>query len=286
MPATGASSRRRSNDLARGRGSNVVFVKLGGSVITDKGSARAVRWDTLRRLASEIAAARREGHAGRLLIGHGSGSYGHWEAKRYGTHIGVRTAEEWRGYAAVSTAAAQLNRIVTDALATVGLPVQSIQPSASARCVDGRIIELDSSPVQVALAHGIVPVVYGDVALDCVRGGTIVSTEALFVFLAHRLDPAQIVLVGDVEGVFDDSGEVIPLISPATYTGVASASSRSGGIDVTGGMAAKVATMVELVCLRPRTLVRVVSGLVAGTLHETLCDPEAPYGTRIAADPL
>ena len=48
----------------------------------------------------------------------------------------------------------------------------------------------------MALAAGLVPVIYGDVTFDEVRGGTILSTEDLFSHLARALNPERILLAG------------------------------------------------------------------------------------------
>ncbi|HEX9114917.1 MAG TPA: uridylate kinase, partial [Anaerolineae bacterium] len=158
----------------------LVFLKLGGSLLTDKTQAEAVRAESLARLAGEIAAALKRRPELYLLLGHGSGSYGHVTAARYGTRAGVRTTAQWRGYAETAVVAGRLNRLVIEALFAAGVPVLPIQPSASARCVAGVLLGLDDRPVRAALTQGLVPLVYGDVALDESQGGTIIATEEIF----------------------------------------------------------------------------------------------------------
>ena len=270
----------------------LVFLKLGGSLLTDKTRSQALRADVLARLAIEVAAARHQRPDLRLLVGHGSGSFGHVVAKRYGTRIGVRTAEEWRGYAETARIAAELNHLVVDALWEAGLPALRIQPSASARCHDGELVGMDERPVVVALEHDLVPLVYGDVALDDVRGGTIVSTEQIFGWLAPRLQPERVILVGEVAGVLTAgpaSGrpvQVIPEIHPDMLPDLAQALGGSRGVDVTGGMAAKVREMLALVAATPSLYgVQVISGLVPGLVRDILIDPTLPAGTLITAKP-
>lgn len=72
----------------------LTFVKLGGSLITDKRGEQAYRAEVMARTAAEIAQAYATERP--LLIGHGSGSFGHVAAQKYGTAQGVRTPEEWR----------------------------------------------------------------------------------------------------------------------------------------------------------------------------------------------
>jgi isopentenyl phosphate kinase len=139
-----------------------IFLKLGGSLLTDKTAVEAVRAAVLARLAAEIALARQALPGLRLLLGHGSGSFGHVAAARHGTRQGVSNPAQWRGLAEVSDAAARLNRLVVAALLAADVPALSLQPSASARCVNGRIQHLAPEPVEAALAAGLLPVVYGD----------------------------------------------------------------------------------------------------------------------------
>ena len=169
--------------------SELVFVKLGGSLITDKTRPFALRRKNLARLASEIRHALDRRPELQLVIGHGSGSFGHWAAKPYGTRGGVQTESQWRGFAQVSAAANRLNQIVTEVFLDADVPVLSIQPSATALCHDGKLEQLITAPLLRALQQGLVPLLYGDVSWDDVRGGTIVSTEELF---SHRASiPAE-----------------------------------------------------------------------------------------------
>jgi len=262
---------------------SVIFIKLGGSLITDKTRAYTVRREVVARLAGEVRRALDAAPGLRLLIGHGSGSFGHWAAKPYGTRQGVRTPDQWRGYAEVAAAAARLNRIVTDAFREAGIPVLSVQPSASARCHDRSLEYLDTHPIHAALSRGLTPLVYGDVALDDARGGTIISTEDIFVYLADELRPTRILLLGEVAGVLGPDGAVIPRITPADLPTLREALSGSAGVDVTGGMADKVTRMVELVQRCPETCVHILSGIETGLLTRVLLDDSLHVGTRVMA---
>jgi isopentenyl phosphate kinase len=264
---------------------DAVFLKLGGSLITDKTRASTARVDMIARLAHETRQALDAAPNLRLLIGHGSGSFGHWAARPYGTRQGVHDSVGWRGYTQVAASAARLNRIVTDAFLEAKVPVLSIQPSASARCYDYRLKHLNTYPIHTALTQGLVPMIYGDVALDDVHGGTIISTEDIFVFLADddMLCPARVLLLGDVPGVIGPDGTVIPHISPEDTTALRDSLAGSTGVDVTGGMADKVARMVELVQRHPEVSVHILTGTNPGLLARVLLDTTCSVGTRITS---
>jgi isopentenyl phosphate kinase len=263
-----------------------IFLKLGGSLITDKTQVEHARKSIIRRLAREIKAAREARPDLRLVLGHGSGSFGHVAAKKHGTREGVKDRSGWLGYAAVAASAAHLNQIVTDVFVAEGVPVVSLPPSASARCDDGRLSYLDTFVLRAVLENGLVPLVQGDVALDTARGATIVSTEDVFIYLIREFQPTHILLAGEVAGVFeqaDMSGAIIPLITPNNVKQYASALGGSHGTDVTGGMIGKVQQMLDVVQHHPSTEVRIFSGAVRGNVQRLLIDPRAEIGTAIRA---
>ena len=265
-----------------------LFLKLGGSLITDKRCSATARHDVLARLADEIAAAQHRMPALQIVLGHGSGSFGHVVGSQYQTRSGVTDADGWYGFARTADAAAQLNRLVIAALLHAGVPAWTLQPSSLLHCRAGRIKAGATWPIEAALQRGLVPVVHGDVALDSEQGGTIASTEEIFEWLATTLPPSRILLLGEVDGIYtadpqvDESAQPIAQITPATYADVRSSLAGSHGVDVTGGMQAKVAQMIALVRARPGLEIRLASGLIAGNLLRLLTDPAAEIGTRIS----
>lgn len=261
-----------------------IFLKLGGSIITDKTQTEHARIDVLDRLAREVREALDARSDLRLVIGHGSGSFGHVAAKRHGTRDGVRDAAGWFGFAEVAASAARLNQIVTDAFVRAGVPVVSLPPSASALCEDGDLTDLNTDVLHTHLHNGLIPLVHGDVALDTVRGATIVSTEDVFLYLAREIEPERVLLAGEVAGVYpnaDMQGDVIECITPSNIDQYGAALGGSHGTDVTGGMAAKVYQMIDWVRSRPRLSVRIFSALQPDTLRHVLVDPNASSGTLI-----
>jgi len=258
------------------------FLKLGGSLITDKNRPQTPRLEALARLSGEIASALEQDPGLRLVLGHGSGSFGHVAGKRHGTRQGVHTSQGWLGFAEVWRDAATLNRIVMESLHAAGLPAISFPPSASVTSQDGKIAAWDLRPIRSALQAGLLPVVYGDVVFDTVRGGTILSTEDLFDHLARQLDPDRLLLAGIEAGVWADfpaCTELVPEITPANVDQVARALGGSVATDVTGGMASKVREMLALVEAMPSLEVLIFSGEKPGHVQAALSG--GPVGTAV-----
>ena len=260
----------------------LVFIKLGGSLITDKQIENSFREAVVERLAQEIWIALSLRRDLKILVGHGSGSFGHFAARRHRTIEGVHSDEEWQAFAEVARVAAELNYLVTSVFKGVGLPVWRIQPSASALCRDFELVHLSIGPIQVALDHKLIPLLYGDVAFDEVQGGTIISTEKIFFYLARHLPVDRILLLGEVEGVYGEDRRIISEITSESYAGIQNALGGSAGVDVTGGMETKVSDMLNLVRLKPQLGIRIFNGTRENLLKETLLEQAAP-GTLIRA---
>lgn len=262
----------------------ITLIKLGGSLITDKHRARAFRQDATRTIASQINAVWKAEPGLRLVIGHGSGSFGHFEAKIHQTAAGVNSAEKWRGFTKVAEAALALSHLVLLELLEQGLPVMRFQPSSFIKSADGQIVDMQTSLIAQALDSGVVPLVHGDVALDSQIGGTIISTERIFAHLATSFQVKRIILLGEVDGVLDADGRVISAVTPSSFDSIRSHMGGSAGIDVTGGMLQKVEEMVALVVEVPSLEVIIANGRRPNVLTD-LMSQDQRTGTRITLRP-
>jgi isopentenyl phosphate kinase len=264
--------------------SDFVFLKLGGSLITDKRQETTAREDVIARLAREVKQALDAQDGLSLVMGHGSGSFGHYAARQSG--FSHQKQMDWKGFFEVGAAAARLNRIVVDIFLSEGVPVFSVQPSASAFCRLGEIVRLDDGVIREVVGQGGVPVVYGDVSLDDAWGWTIISTEHILAHLSRTLKPRRIVLAGE-RAVYtgnpseDPQARLIPEITPANFESVRAGLTGADGYDVTGGMLSKVAMMVDLVEGQPGLEIHLVSGLEPEGVLETLMSRSPPGGTVI-----
>lgn len=268
--------------------SELYLLKLGGSVITDKNQPFTARMDVIDRLAIEIKNALDErGDDLQLIIGHGSGSFGHQAANQYQTHRGAIAADSWLGFAAVAAAAAELNHLVVTALRRAGVPAIRFQPSASTRTRGEQLMYFETFPLKEVLKHGLVPVVYGDVSVDARQGMSIVSTEKLFDNLARELAPSRIILTGKVDGVYEadphaqPDAAMIEDIDRSNWEEVEAMLGGSHGPDVTGGMFSKVQEMYRLTLAMPPMQAMIMSAEAPGHLEMVLKGQMVDFGTLI-----
>ena len=275
----------------------LAFLKLGGSLITDKMKPYTPLLSVMDDLALQITTSLQTQPNLRLVIGHGAGSFGHVAASEYKTRDGYPqpsplthrerdTNEEnyWKGFAEVWYQASTLNRYVMEALHKAGLRTIALPPSASVIASDGRVTVWETTPIRMALAAGIVPVIFGDVVFDEVRGGTILSTENLFTFLVKALHPDRVLLAGIEEAVWEDFPErtrPIERITPESFEGIRHGVGGSAAADVTGGMEAKVSEMLELIRENPGLKIQIFSGTRPGNLVRALLGDK--LGTEISA---
>jgi isopentenyl phosphate kinase len=243
------------------------------------------RLDKLADLSTQIANAIKSNPNLPLVLGHGSGSFGHTAAKHYGTRSGVKSLKQWHGFSEVWFQASALNRYVMEALHAAGVPAVALAPVSAVTACDGKIINWDLKPLKSALDAGLVPVIYGDVIFDEVRGGTILSTEDLFEYLAQELQPQKILLAG-IEGAvwadFPVSKVRVEKITPASFGKVSMKVGKSLGADVTGGMESKVKQMLNLAQRMPGMTAQIFSGDEHGNLEKVLRGEV--IGTLIASE--
>jgi isopentenyl phosphate kinase len=284
------------------RPAEVTLLKLGGSLLTEKTAVDAVRPAVLARLAAEIAesasadgtpvAAREPGAAGRrrvpLVLAHGSGSFGHVAARRHGIAAGLHGAAQLPGVSLTQERAAALHWQVCAALVLAGLHPFSLAPSSSVVAAGGRPLTIAVEPLLLALARGLLPVLYGDVVMDREQGVAICSTERLFELLAREL-PAhgtrvrRVLWLGETDGVYDADGRTVDRLAAgdlARRGELRGAIGAAAGTDVTGGMLHRVETALALAARGIPSLI--ANGTTQGLLASALRG-EPVAGTEIVA---
>lgn len=250
-----------------------VLLKLGGSLITDKDQPFTPRLEKLADLAKEIKTALDARPDLLLILGHGSGSFGHVAAKKYGTREGIHTREQWMGFAEVRFQAAELNRFVMQSLVNAGVPAISFPPSSSMISDNRKVIHHNILTIRKALDVRLLPVVYGDVAFDETLGGTILSTEDVFKFLVGQFSPTRILLAGIEAGVWEDfpaRTRLVKQIQLARYEEMRAGIGGSASTDVTGGMKGKVEEMLSLIQKNQNLTAQIFSAEEHGSLTRAL----------------
>ena len=268
-----------------------MIVKLGGSLITDKEVATTARPQVIARLAAEIAAAR-PGMPQHLIVGHGSGSFGHVAASAAGLGDGavvepgsVPTEALRRGMATTQHQAASLHRQLVDTMVEAGLGPYGWAASSALMAKAGVPRKGQIQPLLHAMGLGLLPVIYGDVVQDTSWGVSICSTETLVRYLMGRLRRAgfriqRILWCGETDGIYDREGRTIEEVSSRNLFSVRRQIGVTRGTDVTGGMHLRLATCHALA--RRGVESWLLNGLTPGHLQRALRGERIP-ATRFPA---
>lgn len=217
----------------------MILVKWGGSLITDKTQRDVSRPRRIARLARDVRTFHEAG--GKLVLGHGSGSFGHAAAKRAGLQEGPVERDAMIGVTRTQERAAALHGTVRHALMSRGVPAFSVAPSSCAHADAGRLRRFRTDALRTALAAGAVPLTYGDVVADRAWGASICSTETALVAIARSLSRAGVIIrraiwMGETDGVLDPDGRTIRRLRLAEIPRWRKRLSGAAGPDVTGGI--------------------------------------------------
>jgi len=218
---------------------NPVILKIGGSVITEKGSVSSAKKDEIKRISKEIASCARDVP---LILVHGAGSFGHPQAMKSGLNKEFNAEGAYLTHVSVK----ELNDMVIEALNKNGVHALPVHPLSACLLENGKIIDFQLGQVRVMLERGIIPVFHGDVVMDTIKGASILSGDRILPYIGFKLNAQRIGAGSDVDGVLDDKGSVIKKITSLNFQDVRKHISGSRSTDVTGGMLGKVSEFLEL----------------------------------------
>ncbi len=215
-----------------------VILKLGGSVITDKGADEGVVRETdLLRIAREVSEFR-----GKMIIVHGAGSFGHTYAKKYRLDMNF----DPEGVIITHESVKKLASRVVDSLNRFGIRAVAVHPMGCTVCRKGRIESMYLDNIKLMLKNNLVPVLHGDVVMDLELGACVLSGDQIVPYLAKELGITRLGLGSVEDGVLDKDGKPLPEITPEKFENLKRYIGGSGSTDVTGGMLGKVQELLEL----------------------------------------
>jgi isopentenyl phosphate kinase len=220
---------------------SLIILKIGGSVITEKGSLSIARDAEIDRISHEIAAFWKDSDS-QLILVHGAGSFGHPQAMKYRLNEGFDAEGAYLTHVSVKL----LNSRVVESLNNTGVHSLPVHPLSSCLLENGKLIDFQLGQIKVMLEKGIVPVLHGDVVMDRTKGASVLSGDRIIPYLAISLKASKIGAGSDVDGVLDEKGAVIRKITPFSFLDLKKSIKGSGSTDVTGGMLGKVSELLEL----------------------------------------
>lgn len=260
----------------------LVIVKLGGSVLTDKSKKKgAFRREVVRRLIREIVEARREKDFSLILV-HGAGAYPHYLTSKYRIADGFQGAESAWGFAQIKKELFKLNNLVWSECQAAGLAVCTVQPSAVIITKNCQIKNFDTRLIEALLKMGITPLLMGDDTIDETRGMAILSGDKIMAYLVKRFGADKVIFVSDVDGVFDRNPKVykdaklIKEINNRNFDSIIDSMKAFNKNDASGEMKGKLLAIREEL---KGVEVKIVGGFSKSSLNLSLLGGD--IGTRI-----
>lgn len=246
----------------------MILVKLGGSVLTNKGTSGGARFSRRHalRLLREIRASSES-----FVLVHGAGSFAHPLALQYG--IGKRRLSGRRLVDAVSRTQAGVRELRSNVLAAcdeAGMRVVDVPASVVARVEAGKV-RFDARSFEDALSRGLCPVTGGDVVFDDKLGARVLSGDEILFLLAQTLKPKRVVFVSDTDGL-RVAGKTVPTLSPSEARELLPR--IAVGSDATGGMRGKLEQAIEIADLGVPVVI--VNGLANGRVGRACGGQKVP----------
>lgn len=260
----------------------LIIIKLGGSVVTDKGKNKPTpRTKVIKSLAMQLKSLYHS-QKYHLILVHGAGSFGHPIAKRYQLHKGMSTDDQKLGFSKVQQLMYKLNLIIMDQLFKQKLPAISLPPHAFVIQSAGKFKGFDLDIIRSLLDQNLIPVLFGDGVLDNQQGCSILSGDTIVSYLGHKLNAKKIVFLSDVDGIFDSDPKInpkakcIPKITNRNLNKVLGHITLNNTRDVTGQMKGKILSIKSGLTKRA---VFIVSGLKPDRLTKVIAQDQV--GTKL-----
>ncbi|MCA1819031.1 MAG: isopentenyl phosphate kinase [Thermoplasmatota archaeon] len=249
------------------------LVKLGGSVLTDKGGAASFRRGNARRALAEVAKAEIP-----VVLLHGAGSFAHPIVARSRLGAGPLDSTRREAVGEVLASLAELEAHMLAAAHAAGLRPVPVPLHVSVRQEGGQLSGLPSADTAELLDDGFTPVLHGTLVRDDRTGWTVLGADRILAEMAAELAPRVALFATDVDGVFDrdpsdEDAELLPRVRPETrFT-----HGEGRGEDVTGRMAGK---LVWAFAAARHTPTMIVNGVARGRILDALRG-KTVLGTRV-----
>ncbi len=206
------------------------ILKIGGSVITDKSedAFEVALYNKIDEICSAIAE-----NPKNLILVHGAGSFGHPHVKKFGISDPL-------GVSKVHLSCVKLSRIFCERLIEFGVSAAPISPLTFFR-VNNENIEGNVGIIEKMVDSGLIPVFHGDVVLN--EKFSVLSGDDIAIYLAKKFNAEALGFATDVDGVLL-KGKLLDRLDEETFRKI---NWDSVGVDVTGGMKAKVEKVLNRV---------------------------------------
>jgi len=175
---------------------DMILIKLGGSIITNKEKPLSPRRKTIDKIVQSLRKIDEE-----IVIVHGGGSYGHYWSVRYNMHTKPANYNP-HGVSVVKNSMVELNKIILDSFLKNKLNPYCLPPTDfmnGNKSVTKKVKEIGK-----IAKTGLIPITYGDALWYGQKKFFILSGDKIMTMLSKILRPKLCIFVLNVDGLYSD----------------------------------------------------------------------------------
>ncbi len=239
----------------------IILLKLGGSLLTDKNKPFSLREDILESCVNQIIDSKKL-----IVLIHGGGSFGHPIAKKYQISQGLNDSikDQIIGLSKTHQAMNKFNSIIINKILETGCSAISVQPSSIFFHDFNEIIIKSIDPIEKLLELGIIPVLYGDILLSRDSSFTILSGDQIILKLCEKIQKfniSKVIFAIEEDGIYlEDNGKKrLALKLKSKELRNLKLAEFDQKIDVTGGIKGKLENIQEI--LNFNIPVQIINGI-------------------------
>ena len=231
---------------------DLIVLKLGGSLLTDKSTPYKLRENVIKAVAAEIKECVDLGLVNNLVIVHGVGSFGHPPVIKYNLHKGFRNKDQLISMSETQQIVNELRKAIAITFIEEGVPINLMHASSMIVGDKVRIIDHAFTSLEGFLSLGMVPLIGGDMMYDNRMGFSVCSGDQLAVVLSRALHAKQLLFATDVLGVFDkdpkseEHAQLLREININEIEQLLSETSETAKIDASGKMQGKLRSLISI----------------------------------------
>ena len=248
----------------------IILLKLGGSLLTDKNKPFSLREDILENCLNQIIESNKL-----IVLIHGGGSFGHPIAKKYQISQGLNDSikDQIIGLSKTHEAMNKFNSIIINKILDKGNSAISVQPSSIFVQDFNEIIFKSIDPIEKMLDLGIMPVLYGDIILSWDSSFTILSGDQIILKLCEKIQKykiSKVIFAIEEDGIYikDNGNKKLALKLNSKDLEDLKLAELGQKIDVTGGIKGKLETIKEIIKLS--IPVQIINGIKNKNIFKAL----------------
>jgi isopentenyl-diphosphate delta-isomerase len=243
---------------------NIIIIKFGGSIITDKSRPFSLRTDRISALCEQIARFYfeeiRKPNPRKILLVHGGGSFGHPMANQYEIHKGLnfKIQNQILGLSKTHSAMQKLNAEICNAMEQKSLPYLVFPPVICfEKSQNDNIKFKNQENLLQTIEMNIIPIFFGDIIFIKENNFGILSGDTIIEYFAENISwitqgttkVSKIIYVFDQDGILyeTESGErkIFDVLNPNLIDSFAELNLKKT-IDVTGSIKNKLDSIAKI----------------------------------------